>query len=199
MREIEVPQDWEDITVGKYIEFRSTIKQDLGYINLALLQVSILCDVDMDICERMSLESLRKIRTHLNKFLHLPKELPSTNMIKLGDITIGYEPNIDKWEAGQYIDFTSVLDRGGNNMLDILNEVLATIFVPVHEKKLKAYDYTTKSQIQELVYNEMNMRDALGVCFFFSKIYGILINDSVDYLEKKAIKKMREAITAMKE
>ena len=196
---IKVPQDWEDINVGKYIEFRSTFKEGIGLIDLSLLQVSILCNVDMELCEKMSLESLKKVQLHLNKFLTLPNQIPVTNVIQLiGKTQVGYEPNISKWTAGQYVDYKSVLDRGGKDLLDILHEVLGTIIVPVKDGKLVEYSNETKAEMQDLIYAHLNMRDALGICFFFSRLYETLIEDFKDYTEKKAIKKMREAIRIMK-
>lgn len=150
--------------------------------------VSELSGIDEDTLWDMPLPEFRKLMAQTSFLLEQPRikdQIP--DRYKIGDYDLIPVKDIKKMTAGQYIDYQTYLDQGGE--IERRVELLSCLLVPKGAKyNDESYDL---DDLQRVIREEMPIIWAMELsCFFVKRSVGSIVN-TLNFLDRelKAIEK----------
>ena len=176
---IEVPTNWDDITLKTYLELQKDL--ELYSDNEEAQTASMfhhLCKLDPTWVTKLSLESYRTLREKLLNLVH-PQDVPLTKFIKLDGIEYGFEPNLSQIAYGAYCDITEFdtiqVDKNWSKIMNIL-------YRPLEDKMRKLYTIEPyKGDVDWEKWLDVSMEIHFGAWFFFINLQRDLLNDILKY------------------
>jgi len=177
---ITVPKAWSAITLKKYLQLQKDMeayKEDEDAV-LALI-LHHLCEFDVNYIPKLDIATLTSIKADLASFLGNIK-LPLQQIITLGGVEYGFEPNLSKMSYGAYVDIskydTVAID-------DNWAEIMSILYRPVRKKIGKLYEVEPyKGEVDKEKFQHIGMDVHLGAVFFFRTLLGDLVNDTLNSL-----------------
>lgn len=190
-----VPQDWSEISVGRFMEFELLDKKNLSSLDLMVNVVSIFCDKDSSEIEKLSLNQLGNIMTELEWVIAKPLKNFYQSWEHDG-IKYGFLPNLNAIKVGEWIDLEQYMKAPIQN----LHKILAILYRPItkinkghNNYEIEDYDSNIAKTRAELFYNWMPIDLGYGVALFFLNfVEELLVNIRVS-----SMKEMTEIITEM--
>lgn len=183
---VKVPDNWSAVTLKDYLELQrdlETYKDDeSAYIAVLFYR---LCKISPEMMMNMDVQSFTQIREHLQKFIS-SNDYELKPIIKIGDIEYGFEPNLAEMEYGAYLDITKFGDLTINKDWAKLMSIL---YRPIEKKNGKVYSIKKyNADINDTLFLDVTMDVHFGVQSFFFRISNHLLKDTLNYLEKEAMK-----------
>mgnify|MGYP003145773002 CR=1 FL=1 len=185
--QLVVPNEWADITVEQYQEFELNLSSNLSKKKKLIKSISILCNVDEKVVNKLKTKDLQEIALEINK---LEKVKPYNIKLQKQFIYKGFEygliPNLSEMTTGEFIDLETwcAEDKATEN----LHRIMSILYRPIIEQpnlagqyKIETYDPTTE---KENVMLELPMNLALGCLNFFFHLGAQLINNLDNSLTK---------------
>jgi len=192
---ISIPQDWSEISVGRFMEFELLEKGELSNLDLMVQIVSIFCDKDSSEIEKLSIQQLGDVITDLEWVTAKPLKNFYQSW-EYDGIKYGFIPNLSSIKVGEWIDLEQYMKAPVQNLhklLSILYRPITKIDKGVNNYQIEDYDSNTSKERANLFYNHMPIDLGYGVALFFlSFVEELLVNIRVS-----SMKEMKETIMEM--
>lgn len=176
---------WDNINIKTYKKLRSVIERT-DAIDVEIGIIAILCDCSEEDVENLSISEYSRLREQAQWIGKQPESKAyCPKKIKLNqEYDVCYD--ISKLSVSQYIDFQNYIKMNENQ--EYMGHLLSVFLIP----KGKTYgDYDIQEVIDDIEEN-MGLRNALDVCFFFTVEYLTLINLTLHYSESRIRKMVRK-------
>lgn len=166
--QLRIPESWDEVTLGQYIEFLSTDFNELEDIKKFYRTISIICDISEEYIKNMSLIDINNIIYDLNWINEKPKN-QFKPVITIDKQKYGSIPNFNQIKVGEWLDLENYMSDFDNN----LHKILAIIYRPVrvyhtdYNYKIEDYNSETLEERSQLFYNNFKVSDAMSASVFF--------------------------------
>jgi len=153
IKDLKICNQWEDITISQYIKIQSLDTNSPTYENEIVKLLSNLTDEDL---KSISDEVLNDIKINM-LFILEPPIIKKLKEVELNDVMYINTILNNKFNISQYISIQPLFVDNISN----LHHILSNILIPFGKK----YDDETydKEELSELIYNSMNLVDALSI------------------------------------
>ena len=178
--EIVVPNNWSAVTLKKYLELRTDMKnyEDDNDAVIACL-FHHLCGFPVDYISKLPNDTYTQIVSDLTNFLN-KIDYPLQQFITIDGVEYGFEPDLSKMSYGAYVDITKYESI---NVDDTWAEIMSILYRPVTKKIGKLYDIQPYSgNIDKEKFLNVTMDAHFGAVFFFKSLLMDLSNDTLNSL-----------------
>lgn len=181
--------NWKDISIEQYLELGNVYKIE-NPLDRTIAILSIINDKEDSYYYNLPIDKLKK-ETSSMEFLADKPQPQLKNKIKIEETEYILNAKIDKWTAGQYIDYMNII---GSTPIDF-GLCMAILYIP----KGKAYgeDYDVL-EVAKLMNTKCPIEYALGISDFFLKLLTNLTEATLLSLKKKIAKVMKKEPTKVK-
>lgn len=179
----KIPKSWSDINIGQFQEIQRLDKSDeLDYL---ISMVSVVCHLDVDTVESLTLTHLRDIGSKMAFLNTMPDKF--VNYFKLKDTTYFVDCNIANISAGQYIDLNKYIEEGAE---ENLHKILTVFCLPTKRKwfKRKQLKYGEGYDISKMS-NEM-LQAPVSVAYPLALFFCKLLEKSMPVIQDCLVKEM---------
>lgn len=181
--QVKIPSGWNEVSLRMFNDLNEAMKKAGGNpYQISLESISILCDIPLDEVKSWPVNSFKTsgLQEALKFVLEKPKKAIPSEKIKLN----GKEYNVclypQKWTAGQYLDYTTVMSM--ENVSDQMARILACFIVPKGCEYGKGYDF---EDLVNEINDNMDIETALGISDFFLLEFSSFVKALTRYSEKK--------------
>jgi len=144
---IEVPQDWNSISIEMYRKFQDVKEKRLPQDEHNLECISIMCGISKDVMSRMGYKDINKIAKELMALL---KEEPNTDelqkKVEWNGVKYGIIPNLSEISLGEYVDIESYCKNAQEN----LHKIMSVLYRPIVKETKTRYSIEPYSPSEEL-------------------------------------------------
>lgn len=194
--------NWDTVTISQFLRVREAIdkhlkKQKLNQYDATAYVVDVL-----SILENKPIESYNDIpAVELGKrakelvFLSQPPKPNPATRYRIDGVDYDVALNIQNIQTGQYLDYINLIETDPDNFA----RLCAIFCIPRGKTYGEGYDIDA---MENIFYEKMLMRDAMGIAFFFTKLleaYTKTTLTSLDKALKEATGETRKALTQKKE
>lgn len=187
IKEIIIPTELSEITLGKYQLLTQSNESDINDIDKSIKMISILCDTNIEFIRSIKPEQFNEISEILIKTLN--KKSMFVDRFTIDGIEYGFIPNLDDISFGEYIDLDGYL-KNPNDM----NKVMTILYRPIINKTFGRYliaDYTAKEDTDIMLKAPMNAVN--GAMVFFYRLGNELLKATQKYLELEVVKVQKDS------
>lgn len=181
--EIIIPEKLSEVSVRQFLKFKELDIDNSSEDFLAKKMISIFCNVEMSIVNKLSLKDFRDITYILTSMLNQNVELIRTFTYK--GVEFGFIPNLDKMTLGEYVDIDNAFKD------EDINSFLQVVYRPIVDKKgefyrIKKYEPDECINMLDLPYDVYK-----GAEVFFYLLGKDLLNCMKNYLQQQEVKMMK--------
>jgi len=193
---ITIPESWDDINLGQYLEFLQTDFKELGEIQKMTRVISILTDIDEETIQNYNLDEINYIINQLS-WCYLKSDGLLNNIVTIDDVKYGVIKNLSSIKVGEWIDIEGNMDNFKGN----LHKILSVIYRPVtkyrsdDDYEIEDYDANTAKIRSELFLLKFKTSDAMSASLFFWSFVENYLESMVEYLEQERIAIAMEMIS----
>lgn len=180
-------KSYKELTIDKYIQIRQLIDSNEEDINKQVILLSILTDLDEEEILNLKLDEYKQLNQQTDFLLEQPKPNKIATTYKLGKYELEPMVNMKDVTTSQYIDFQTFIKDQDKYLV----ELLSIILIPKGKKYAQDYDIY---DVQEVIKNNLNIEDALGLTAFFLT----LLNSLIQTMQISCIRKMKKMMKKMK-
>jgi hypothetical protein len=194
---ITIPESWDEIKLGQYIEFELLEKDNLTNIELMFKIISIFCDIDEEELNKLTIAQINNI----GEQLEWVNKKPNNNFyqsFEIDGIKYGFHPNLHEIKVGEWVDLENLLKTPIKN----LHKILSVLYRPITKIKrgenrynIEDYNSVTANERSELFLYHMNMEQAFGASLFFLNFVEKLLVNITDSLMVEMEKLIMEETT----
>ena len=109
--EIKVPQNWNDVTLEKYLKYYKSIKpyEGLEDFESKVIENAVyhLCGVQADVLNKLPIDVFQEISNDMRNLLNSGKTQELALSFVIGDTKYGFITNIDQMTYGEYVDLVT--------------------------------------------------------------------------------------------
>ena len=183
--EIKVPQNWNDVTLEKYLKYYKSIKpyEGLEDFESKVIENAVyhLCGVQADVLNKLPIDVFQEISNDMRNLLNSGKTQELALSFVIGDTKYGFITNIDQMTYGEYVDLVTY----SKDVYDNASLMCSILYRPILEERNNKYtiaDYkgTNEEQI-ELFYKKLTMDIVFGALSFFLRLQKDLLNSTLTY------------------
>tara|TARA_R100001163_G_C5067288_1_gene206284 strand:+ start:4594 stop:5196 length:603 start_codon:yes stop_codon:yes gene_type:complete len=182
---INVPTNWNDITIKKYQKFLQVSKN-----GDEIEMLSVLCDVPIKLIKKIKVKDRTMIVAKMNNFINKKPKQELQNIINFKGIEYGFIPNFSKLTTGEFVDLESYMKDSNES----LNYIMSILYRPIVKRQGKFYNiesYNPNLETSEK-FLDLPMTYVLSAFNFFfylgENLLGVMNNYSRKEM-KKAINK----------
>ena len=185
---INIPKDWDAVTVGKFAELYPVLTSPGALIERVPALLSVLSGLPLDDIKKIRIEDYKRLNKHLN-FLNdfdKLKEMPDT--FKIDGIRYHIETDIYKMTGGQYMDLMHFLKECNNSdflIIQNLHKILTCIIIRDDKKafgwKKGTYNGEIFAEVSEAIKTNMSIKYAYPIALFFWSLWEELTSNMKDY------------------
>lgn len=176
-------KSYNELTVGKYVEIRELLKEEMEDIDLQVAIISILSDKPVEEIVNLPMTEYSKYAADSNFLINKPNFKPQCpNSIVLNGKKYNVISKVEKLTAGQYIDFNNYMKA--KDPESKLAEVLSIFIIPEGKKYNEGYDI---EDVQNAIREYMPVSIAIGISFFFRNRSLISLKVMLTFLRWKMI------------
>lgn len=177
---------WSDVTLCQFDEINAILQMRIDELDKMIQILSVMTGVEY---ETYLDYDLPKITEELKK-VYFINEKPETRFdckgeYIIGDLNLKLTLSGQHMTAGQFIDYNNTIATNKEDYAMLC----AILLVPDGKKYGEGYEVL---ELREKLYKEFKVVDALGVCFFFTKMLNVLYECSLHYLIKKLKKAQKK-------
>lgn len=171
---------WDDINIGLYKKLYELSSNVEDVIDCEIQIVALLCDCSEEDILNLPIPEYQRLRGECQWIASKPEVKPySPKSIKLNGNEYDVYYDVSKLTAAQYIDYQNYLKQ--NNIEKYLTHILAVFIVP----KGKMYGDIPVEEVMKDIEENISIKMALSMCFFFMVEYLTLMKLTLSYLEKR--------------
>tara|TARA_R100001086_G_scaffold203389_1_gene119469 strand:- start:3380 stop:3982 length:603 start_codon:yes stop_codon:yes gene_type:complete len=178
---INVPTNWNDITIKKYQKFLQVSK------NLDELEMlSVLCDVSVKVIKKMKVKDRKMIVEKMNTFINKKPTEQLQNIIEFKGKEYGFIPNFSKLTTGEFVDLESYMKNSNQS----LHYIMSILYRPITIRKGKFYKieaYNPNIETAEM-FLDLPMTCVLSAFNFFFHLGESLLAIMNNYSRKEMMK-----------
>lgn len=178
---------YKDLTIDKYLQIKQLLQVDEEDINKQVTLLSIFSDLDEEEILNLKLDEYKQLNQQTDFLLEQPKPNKIATTYKLGKYELEPMVNMKDVTTSQYIDFQTFIKDQDKYLV----ELLSIILIPKGKKYAQDYDIY---DVQEVIKNNLNIEDALGLTAFFLT----LLNSLIQTMQISCIRKMKKMMKKMK-
>lgn len=178
---INVPTNWDDITIKKYQKFLKVSK------NLNELEMlSVLCDVSVKVIKKMKVKDRKMIVEKMNTFINKKPTEQLQNIIEFKGKEYGFIPNFSKLTTGEFVDLESYMKNSNQS----LHYIMSILYRPITIRKGKFYKIEAYNPNIETAENflDLPMTCVLSAFNFFFHLGESLLAIMNNYSRKEMMK-----------
>lgn len=193
---ITLPESWDDINLGQYLEFLQTDFKDLGEIQKMTRVISILTDIEEETIQNYNLDEINYIINQLS-WCYLKSDDLLKHIVTIDNVKYGVIKNLSSIKVGEWIDIEGSMDNFKGN----LHKILSVIYRPVSKYRsdddyeIEDYDANTAKIRSELFLLKFKTSDAMSASLFFWSFVEKYLENMVEYLEQERIAIAMEMIS----
>lgn len=182
-------KNWDEMNIKTYMKLKKVIEENTDPIDTEIGIMAVLCDCSTNEIEGLSLTDYSKIRGEVQWVDKMPESKPyCPKKVKLEkEYNVSYD--ISKLSVSQYIDYQNYIK------IDNIANVLSVFFVPVGKKY---GEYNVAEVIKDIEEN-MTVKNALNVCFFFTvqfmTLTKIILHSLTSKIKKTKNPKVKQRLT----
>lgn len=180
--ELLVPTSLDEIPLRAYQEFKKIYDQDPENNEfLSEKMVQLFCGIEFKDVVKMKASDLHDMVYHFNNLFG--KQAPFKQRFKIGDLELGFIPNLENMSWGEYIDAEKYLSSW-----ETMHKAMAVLYRPITKTKGDKYEimeYNGASEFAELM-KLTPVSIALGANVFFWTLGLELLEALSHYLETEA-------------
>lgn len=168
---IIVPTDWNDVTLGQYVNIAKIKRQEgkSGDLNYLIDLILILCpDVTREILEDISAADLNNIVGDWSWLSKLPKNDDIKKEYIINGEKYVYSKANEKLTVGEMITYETLVDSKQMTENDTLSLVLAIILKKEVDGVIEDFNTDEIYDRIKLFEDNITIGDAIGLIFFFS-------------------------------
>jgi len=176
---LNIPETLEEITLEKYQEYATLIKDNPDSEFTRQKTIEIFCGVDLKSLLQISISDVNSISEHLNNLFTAKPELSIE--IDINGTRFGFIPNLENMSYGEFIDLDEYLKD-----VSTWHNAMAVLYRPITNRIKQLYSieqYETSEKYAEQM-KRLPFSIAYGAVLFFYDLRNELLNASMDYLEK---------------
>ncbi len=172
-----IPNEWNEVTLGNYMNFMNTVKEDVSDIEQEIHLLSTLTGAPQGILAEASKKTLNK---SIDRLRELMQKESSENLVlkfEIDEIEYGFHPNLSEMKLKEFVDLDNKLEDLWQN----IDMVMAILYRPITKVKkdkyeIEDYDYVTAKKRAELFKKELSVDLVNAAASFFLTI-------AVDYMK----------------
>ena len=162
---INVPTNWDGITLRDYLRFQKDVEvygdEEAGY---AACLFHHFCKVPVDIMAQLDTDTYLSIKNDLVGFIG-NTQLPLQKIINIKGKEYGFEPNLSKIAYGAYLDITKY---DTFTIDDNWSKIMSILYRPIKKKRGALYEIQSyKGEINEELFLDIPMSVHFGALIFF--------------------------------
>ena len=162
--EYDVINNWDDVTLEKWLKLVDVTKESTGKETLETLKQ--LTDIPENLIKELNISDVAVIMEHFTK-LQSKAETDLKNIIEIDGKEYGFHPKLDDITLGEYADIETMIVNGLEKNLP---ELMAVLYRPVTEKKndkytIEAYDGDITMRAEEM--KKMSAQQVQNAMVFF--------------------------------
>tara|TARA_Y100000592_G_scaffold55960_1_gene88005 strand:+ start:613 stop:1215 length:603 start_codon:yes stop_codon:yes gene_type:complete len=178
---INVPTNWNDITIKKYQKFLKVSKK-----NDEIQMLSVLCNVHEKIIKGMKVKDRKMIIEKMNDFINKEPKQKLQNIINFKGKEYGFIPNLSKLTTGEFVDLETYFKNSNDN----LHYIMSVLYRRVTKKQGDFYkvESYTPTEEQAKLFLDLPMTVVLSAYNFFfclGKDLLEVISNSLNHKTKK--------------
>lgn len=182
--EIVIPEKLSEVSVRQFLRFKELDISNSSEDFLAKKMISIFCNVEMSIVNKLSLKDFKDITYILTSMLQQEVDLIRTFNYK--GVEFGFIPNLDKISLGEYVDIDNAFKD------EDINAFLQVVYRPIVDKKgalyrIKSYEPDECINMLDVPYDVYK-----GAEVFFYRLGKDLLNCMKNYLQEEELKGMKK-------
>ena len=183
--EIKVPQNWNDVTIEKYIKYYKSIKPYEGSEDYEskILENAVyhLCGVEANMLNRLPISVFNEISKDMTNLFNSAKSQELILTFNIGDSKYGFITDIDSMSYGEYVDLVTYSKDVYENAALMCSILYRHILEESKDKyTITEYKGTNEQQIQ-LFYKKLSMDIVFGALSFFLRLQKDLLNSTLIY------------------
>ncbi|QDP51023.1 MAG: hypothetical protein Unbinned6004contig1002_9 [Prokaryotic dsDNA virus sp.] len=178
---INVPTNWNDITIKKYQKFLQVSKN-----GDEIEMLSVLCNVPVKVIKKIKVKDRKMIVSKMNSFINKKPEQKLQNIIKFKEKEYGFIPNFSKLTTGEFVDLESYM----KNSNESLHYIMSILYRPIVKRQGKFYNIESYNPNLETAekFLDLPMTCVLSAFNFFFYLGENLLEVIANY-SKKEMKK----------
>lgn len=178
---IEIPQDYSAITVEQFQRLNNVWEKSRDAHWRAVQGVTILCEIEPDVAQRLTLSTLNKVYEKLQWLMDSKdQDFDVQPIMDLNGRRYGFIPDFTRLSLGEFVDLEAHAKTG---FFDSLHKVMAILYRPITDSMRDHYtiEAYNPSERQNQAMLQAPMSVALGAMIFFLSIASRLAVDSLNY------------------
>jgi len=183
--EIKVPQNWNDVTIEKYIKYYKSIKPYEGSEDYEskILENAVyhLCGVEASMLNRLPISVFNEISKDMTNLFNSAKSQELILTFNIGDSKYGFITDIDSMSYGEYVDLVTY----SKDVYENAALMCSILYRPILEESKDKYTITeykgTNEQQIQLFYKKLSMDIVFGALSFFLRLQKDLLNSTLIY------------------
>ena len=162
--EISIPTEWDEVSVEKYQQYTSAVKDLTDEDEITKHTISVLCDIPINVISHLKLKDLRAIQESLHKLISKPVNKQIMNKINIEGKMFGFHPKIDDLTMGEYVDIETFAKHND------LASMMSVLYRPITEEQGNRYNiepYHLSHNDNTKFFKKLSINVANAVVVFF--------------------------------
>ena len=178
---INVPTNWNDITIKKYQKF---LKASKNADEIEML--SVLCNVSVNVIKKMKVKDRKMIVEKMNTFINKKPSEELQNIIEFKGKEYGFIPNFSKLTTGEFVDLESYMKDSNES----LHHIMSILYRPIVKRQGKFYNIESYNPNLETAekFLDLPMTFVLSAFNFFFHLGKSLLGVMSNYSKKEMMK-----------
>lgn len=162
--EISIPTEWDEVSVLKYQQYTSAVKDLTDDDEITKQTISVLCDIPISVISHIKLKDLKVIQKSLHKLINKPVNKQIINKINIDGKVFGFHPKIDDLTMGEYVDIETFAKEND------LASMMSVLYRPITEEQGNRYNiepYHTSHIDNKKHFEKLSINVANAIVVFF--------------------------------
>ena len=181
VREFNLPQNWDEVTIGDFVKLFSFNRDGLTTIELSVKVINILTGIDEELVMMMDVNDFQKL---VEVFDFTTKELDAVNVdsVEIGGETYYLKNDFSQLTMGEVISIETILKSADGNLFKVMDKLLC-IFLRKKKENGKLESFKGSFMSRAEIFKDAPISKVYNVFSFFLTGGTILEDNTKDYLE----------------
>jgi len=192
--EITIPESWEDIKLGQYMEYMRAVKAYEGTEELEVVQyekaMNHFCNITTETIHQLPMENYNGILAEMIKLFQSGDEMPLMKHFVIGSTKFGFIPSLDNMSYGEYLDLSTYSKDLWTNAPTVMSILYRPVTKDLDGKyEIQTYQGTNED-METLFKHALTMDIVWGAIGFFTLLSKDLLKGMMAYSIQK-LEKMK--------
>ena len=186
--EITIPEGWEDIKLGEFMEYMRAVKAYEGTEELELVQyekaMNHFCNITTETIRQLPMENYNGILAEMMKLFQEGDKTPLTKHFVIGSTKFGFIPSLDNMSYGEYLDLSTY----SKDLWANAPTVMSILYRPVTKELDGKYEIQTyqgtNEDMETLFKHALTMDIVWGAIGFFTLLSRDLLTGMMGFSMK---------------